>query len=1219
MAAANIDVDWLLHSKTLPSKADDPPNDESPSPPLQPEPTEPTPPDSPTTPIAPPSEASNNDSSRPVRPPLSPRKASENAPSARGSSGSQKKERDGRRSSWISSLSSKFGGSSDPKRQTNADSSSTSGSTTTGHKGSLTRPSPDVEIGNPFDHGLGRKVVTTQEKKDEKKPLVVGPTTPPRRQTVLVAAGKETRLDNPGFLSSALRRLSSSHASMAKGANYGAICPRKVMNVDQNRQRIKITELDQNKLKRVAFCVDVEIAGYAAHGDEDALENPLPPPTSPGARPPRASLSAASTKVDSKEAKLQEKGEGAALKSPAAVGLAKDSAGPPTGADEAANAIEQAREAVQRVESEAKEAEKATGLDGQPQSPAPPPMTRKKEKKKRSEAERKERKERKRRHAEQNGLLRETTVLNKVKEQISKPAATLAEAPGTVAVVDLSGASLQLQDIITLGDWLAIVPVRKLVLNDCNLSDEAVRVILSGLSSCKSSEQFRANRKLPNRPSGKSGLEQMGVIEKLSLKGNSALTDIGWSHIALFLHMSSSIKAIDLSGIPFPKANTDLDRNKSVTSHNSMAVPNGSLPKTNQPTSKISYLFPRAIAERLGDKLEELIMGSCALSTQNVADIVDAAIKTRIRRLGLASNSLDEAGITHVVRYVKSGVCEGLDLGGNNLHGTSHLAANALDENNPLFAISFANCSLDPTDLAKILKPMTLLKNLKFVDLSQNRNLFSGPNNAVPIFRKLLPQLKELKRFHLADCGLSSDHVIAIAEILPDCPSLCHISVLGNASLVKAMNSEDEASQEEACAFFASLMTAVRVSTTIIAIEIEVPSNEASEVVKALASQVVAYSLRNMERGVEEFGVKSNAMPDRDAPEVLLHLVGHMDGYTENYDRDDQAPDQDYVIASTGIVKALGVCLGSRDSSSRTQTPVSASPTHSGSSTPRLGPPLRTKALKRPRDVSLELCEGARKIRMRLRPALIREDKDGNDVNYRRLFFLDQTLQRMIQRFEDEYPQTKLSALPDPIAMNAKANGDASTNNGDGTDVLGSSVANDSILSTSTTDDNSLTGGPIGNESIQVEGSHAIKLSRNSSSTSLAAKEYTIEEGRMLRFAQGLRREVLKPTGMTDHLHGVDKDDIEPEHLAKLRARLESFEGDEIRQQVLRDGPQKVIDDLGVTAREMALLTEQDPAGLESSKGDQVAAQLLDDLNSHVGGERGEGTVTAAATSTSAQ
>ena len=42
------------------------------------------------------------------------------------------------------------------------------------------------------------------------------------------------------------------------------------------------------------------------------------------------------------------------------------------------------------------------------------------------------------------------------------------------------------------------------------------------------------------------------------------------------------------------------------------------------------------------------------------------------------------------------------------------------------------------------------------------------------------------------------------------------------------------------------MMAAVRVSRTLIAVDIEVPSAESNEVVRALASQIVAYSLRNL-------------------------------------------------------------------------------------------------------------------------------------------------------------------------------------------------------------------------------------------------------------------------------------------------------------------------------------------------------------------------------------
>jgi hypothetical protein len=903
----------------------------------------------------------------------------------------------GRRPSWISSLSSKFGGSN----------TATKGSSQDAQKAQTPspQPSPKVEFGNPFN-----KKESNVQAKEEPKPVMTH--SPGRRPSVLVAAGKETKLEQPGFLSSALRRLSSSNnTTMGKGGVSGALCPRKVMNIDQNRQRARIQEFDQNKLKRVAFCVDVEIAGRAAQADEEESHGIRPPVSNRQAQ----AQNAAGDKKETKDAKLKDMSEGAALKqasSPstdkeAAVDAKIDGPSPTTTASRVRSNSENSME----------DTTTAPGQDS-----LAPPTTRKKEKKKRSEAERKERKERKRRHAEANGLvplelirdfedsdssptstpgtntprtaaspttdplriykrccqLRETTVMSRIKEQISKPSATLAEAPGTVAVIDLSGLHMQLQDMQTFGDWLAVVPVRKLVLDNCNLSDEAVRIVLSGISGCKSPEQARINRRLYTKVTGKAGHEQMGIIEKLSLKHNAEITNIGWKYIALFLHMSKSLKAIDLSGIPFPKPSSVLSRSSSTSSN--QAASNGA---STGKSTELGTLITRAIAERMGDRLEELILSDCGLVAPTISDIVDCVMKCKIRRLGLADNNLGPESFNHIIRYVVSGLCEGLDLGGNDLHLHAPLISNALDEDNPLFAISFANCNLGPKDLDIILKNATQLKNLKFIDLSGNAALFSDKNNAVPVFRRMLPKLAALKRIHLANAGLTPDHVIALAEILPDCPALCHISILDNVALQHAMNSKDGSSQEEACAFFASLMTAVRVSHTIVAIEVEVPSADSSEVVKALASQVVAYSLRNMERSaMDEIGIKNSAMPNKDAPEVLLHLVGHMDGVEESRDDDDPAPDEDYVIASTGIVKALGVCLGTGDGSSRSHSRT-ITPSQSGTSTPRQIP-QRPGTPKKPRNVSLELCESARKIRMRLRPALVREDKAGNDEKFRK-------------------------------------------------------------------------------------------------------------------------------------------------------------------------------------------------------------------------------------------
>lgn len=47
---------------------------------------------------------------------------------------------------------------------------------------------------------------------------------------------------------------------MGKMGGSGGICERKVMNKDPYRNRCEIADLEPSKLRRVAFCVDVEIA-----------------------------------------------------------------------------------------------------------------------------------------------------------------------------------------------------------------------------------------------------------------------------------------------------------------------------------------------------------------------------------------------------------------------------------------------------------------------------------------------------------------------------------------------------------------------------------------------------------------------------------------------------------------------------------------------------------------------------------------------------------------------------------------------------------------------------------------------------------------------------------------------------------------------------------------------------------------------------------------------
>lgn len=237
---------------------------------------------------------------------------------------------------------------------------------------------------------------------------------------------------------------------------------------------------------------------------------------------------------------------------------------------------------------------------------------------------------------------------------------------------------------------------------------------------------------------------------------------------------------------------------------------------------------------------------------------------------------------------------------------------------------------------------------------------------------------------------MTPEQAIALAEILPESPNLAHVNIMENPQLAALANAKNEANQEEACALYASLMAAVRVSQTIVCVDIEVPSSDSSEVVKALAKQVIAYCLWNMERlPVAEIqqasaaiaephgGVKEVAVPD-----VLLHLVGHLEGGHETHD-DEPAPDEDYVIGGTGVVKALGICLRNRGNDSRRPSAdrtFSDQSDASGSATPKTNPVSGGKA----KDMSKNLLGSARKIRARLQPALVKESRGDDRNNYRK-------------------------------------------------------------------------------------------------------------------------------------------------------------------------------------------------------------------------------------------
>ena len=197
---------------------------------------------------------------------------------------------------------------------------------------------------------------------------------------------------------------------------------------------------------------------------------------------------------------------------------------------------------------------------------------------------------------------------------------------------------------------------------------------------------------------------------------------------------------------------------------------------------------------------------------------------------------------------------------------------------------------------------------------------------------------------------------------------------------------------------------------------------------------------------------------------------------------------------------------------------------------------------------------------------------------------LDSTLERIIQRFEEEYPETKLPALPSsPPLENVTS--------------LGSSFADASILSASegsnqlskiASADEYLDETP--NDGNDPDGH---RLARTGSNASLAAKALHDEEGRMHRFGQSLRRDILKPTGTDDFSHGTSVNDPpESEHLIALRSKLENLTGEDIRSQVEAKGADSVVKEIGITLEELRALQRADPEEFQAFKESQLAAQM---------------------------
>ncbi|KAF8467346.1 hypothetical protein BDZ91DRAFT_793706 [Kalaharituber pfeilii] len=962
-----------------------------------------------------------------------------------------------------------------------------------------------------------------------------------------------TQKHQPGFLIATLRKLSASsvpgRGSLVKNVNNNCKVERVVMNKNLTRDRCQIMELEGVKLKKVAFCVDVEVSippppkndGDVPDKRKISQENHSPyEPKHDGATVVDDSNQPScektiDSKADSGERPKCTDTNDAKLAAEEGKALGEHITGSKTPSADAMNSVSSSPASIASNQD-------SINVESPEQHTVPKPEPAEHRPRRRPTTD-------VARIYKRCCQLRETPMLPIITRQ-------LATYSGKTSIdsLDLSNNTLQLSDALVLSDFLALAPVARLDLENCGLSDESLRVILSGLLAVK--QPTIRGRSLPRQSNSKENLKRAGssqsaesrkastsrargMIEWLSLRNNPMISRDGWRYVSLFLHMSRSLKALDVSMIQLPRP---------------PSVYSPSRPRAPLFAPDSTGLFCKALSERLaGVGLQELAMNCCDIDTEQLRCIVEAVKKGGTKRLDLEGNHITDDGLIYLAQWIKEGNCEGLSLSSNDLQEHIDILAASLHEGSPLQALRLANCNLNAGSLSTLLPALTVLKNFRLLDLSHNPLLFSTQPDALPLLRKYLPRLPLLKKLQLAHTFMTPDHAIGLSEILPEIKALAHFNVLDNPFLVPGAVKNDgsdspdganrKGSLEEGAALYTALAAAVQVSKTIVRMDIDDPGVDSGEVIRGLARKVVAFCLRNMEAAeLYNNGSLDNhasgAVPSEDSDDD--------DTYGADGEKDNQ---DDLVVGGTGVVKALGVCLGNKRHTNKPPLP----PGNGEDATAEVAVEEGIKA----NEMSKALLYRARKIKERIQPALQKAARgEIDEIHYRKLLFLDDTLYRVINRFEEEYPECRLNTttIP-PTSSSSPGPGFLTiTAPGDHTDCSAPQLPGSRLLLPDLDDydhhDESRIKTPA--------------LSRQPSDISLHSRALDAEEGHMHKLATFVRKEIFKKQmpasscdkstnisiteASEDHNQGSD---CEVHHIRKLKALVEGMEGEEIRQRVV--------------------------------------------------------------------
>ena len=363
-------------------------------------------------------------------------------------------------------------------------------------------------------------------------------------------------------------------------------------------------------------------------------------------------------------------------------------------------------------------------------------------------------------------------------------------------------------DILSICDFLSIVPVNNVIFDNVLLTSKMFKTLLASLVNSTS-------------------------LIKLGLK-NSVLETEDWGNLCSFLLRNKSIRKLDISQT----------RARSPTGDSSCYRENMDW-----------QLFVDVLNIRTGKPLEELLLNGVKVSNIPLDMFMGLLNTLGLRstkgsalRLGLSMSDIDKLHLKFLFNWISRFNVQGVDLSNNNLVPLVPVIVDKLSLLNydclRYFTLNNTEIS-EVGDITKLLEQLSRLPNLRFLDLSRSPQLFPATFHALHEF---LPKFPKLEVISMESNSLSYKHLAIICNILVECKHLTHISLSGQSA---GNNDNTEETPEHQAAsyvrntYWAALYGLARSSKTLVNLDVDY-----NEIPEELQSRIALCLMRNTKQRV---------------------------------------------------------------------------------------------------------------------------------------------------------------------------------------------------------------------------------------------------------------------------------------------------------------------------------------------------------------------------------